>query len=136
MIYMLDTDMCSYIMRDRAAWVLQNLNDKSSAGHLVCISVITYQELRFGAERVSSKKYHERIDAICERIDYVADWGTQQADAFATTQADLFRAGVPIGFTDTMIAAHALTVDAVLVTNNLKHFARVPGLAVENCFEA
>lgn len=110
MIYMLDTDMCSYIMRDRAAWVLQNLNDKSSAGHVVCMSVITYQELRFGAERVSSKKYHERIDAICERIDYVADWGTQQA--------------------------HALTVDAVLVTNNLKHFARVPGLAVENWFEA
>ena len=46
MIYMLDTDMCSYIMRDRAAWVLQNLNDKSSAGHVVCMSVITYQELR------------------------------------------------------------------------------------------
>ena len=92
MIYMLDTDICSYIMRDRAAWVLQNLNDKSSAGHVVCMSVITYQELRFGAERVSSKKYHERIDAICERIDYV--------------------------------------------TNNLKHFTRVPGLAVENWFEA
>ena len=132
MTYMLDTDMCSYIMRDRAAWVLQNLNDKSSAGHAICMSVITYQELRFGAEHVNSKKYHERIDAMCERIDYIADWGTQQADTFATTQAKLFRAGAPIGFTDMMIAAHALTIDAVLVSNNVRHFAKVPGLSIEN----
>lgn len=135
MTYMLDTDMCSYIMREYIASILQNLNDKVSAGHTICISVITYQELRFGAERISSQKYHERIDAICERVDYVADWGTREADMFAATQVELLRAGDPIGFTDTMIAAHALTVGAVLVTNNVKHFAKVRKLSVENWLE-
>jgi tRNA(fMet)-specific endonuclease VapC len=132
MIYMLDTDTCSYIMRDRAEPILKKLHEKSSSGDVICMSVITYQELRYGAERVDTNKYHERIDAICERIDYVADWGTEQADMFATTQVTLFKAGSPIGFADTMIAAHAITLPAVLVTNNIKHFSKVDGLMVEN----
>lgn len=132
MIYMLDTDTCSYIMRDRAEPILKRLHEKSSNGDVICMSVITYQELRFGAEQVDTDKYHRRIDDICERIDYVAEWGTEQADMFATTQVNLFKAGSPIGFTDTMIAAHALTTDAVLVTNNVKHFSKVEGLTIEN----
>ena len=119
-------------MRDRAEPILKRLHEKSSNGDVICMSVITYQELRFVAERVDTDKYHRRIDDICERIDYVAEWGTEQADMFATTQVNLFKAGSPIGFTDTMISAHALTTDAVLVTNNVKHFSKVEGLTIEN----
>ena len=131
MIYMLDTDTCSYIMREQSLPLLQTLHDKSSKGHGICISVITYQELKFGAERAKTGKYHQRIADFCERLDFIADWTPAQADAFARLQAGLFARGESIGFADTMIAAHALTRDATLVTNNRKHFSRVNGLILE-----
>jgi len=131
MIYMLDTDICSYIMREQSLSILQALNEKSSRGHGICISVITYQELKFGAERAKTGKYHLRIASFCERLDLIADWTPVQADAFARIQAGLFNQGKPIGFADAMIAAHALTLDATLVTNNRKHFSIVDGLVME-----
>ena len=74
MIYMLDTDTCSYIIRQQSQSVLETLQDRANKGHILCMSVFTYQELRFGAERAGSAKYHNRIDKVCERLDYVADW--------------------------------------------------------------
>ena len=134
MIHMLDTDTCSYIMRQHSQSVLEALQDKASMGHVLCMSVITYQELRFGAERIGSAKYHRRIDKVCERLDYVADWTPQCADRFAVTQASLLNEGKPIGFADAMIASHALVLDAILVSNNQKHFSQVIGLQLENWF--
>ncbi|MCY4041898.1 MAG: type II toxin-antitoxin system VapC family toxin [Gammaproteobacteria bacterium] len=131
MIYMLDTDICSYIMREQSTSVLQALADKSSSGHSICVSVITYQELKFGAERSKTGKYHLRIASFCERLDLIADWTPAQADVFARIQAGLFDQGKPIGFADAMIAAHALTLNAILVTNNRKHFSQVDGLVLE-----
>ena len=135
MIYMLDTDTCSYIMRRHPQSVLETLQDRASVGHILCMSVITYQELRFGAERAGSAKYHNRIDKVCERLDYVADWTPECADKFATTQCKLLEKGKPIGFTDTMIASHSLVVDATLVTNNERHFSQVDDLRLENWFK-
>lgn len=134
MTYMLDTDTCSYIMRQHSQSILEALQDRASKGHILCMSVITYQELRFGAERVGSAKYHTRIEKVCERLDYVADWTSECADTFAVTQSLLLKKGTPIGFTDTMIASHALMLDAILVTNNHKHFSWVKGLRLENWF--
>ncbi len=135
MIYMLDTDTCSYIMRQHSQPVLEALQDRTISGHILCISVITYQELRFGAERVGSASYHDRINKMCERLDYVADWTTECADKFAATQTALLEMGKPIGFTDAMIASHALINDATLVTNNQRHFSQVEGLRLENWFD-
>ena len=135
MIYMLDTDTCSYIMRQHSQAVLESLEDRARKSHILCMSVITYQELRFGAERVGSSSYHDRIDKVCERLDYVADWTTECADKFAITQSALLKQGQPIGFTDAMIASHALITDATLVTNNMKHFSQVEGLSLENWFQ-
>ena len=135
MIYMLDTDTCSYIMRQHSQSVLETLQDRANAGHILCMSVITYQELRFGAERVGSAKYHSRIDKVCERLDYVADWTTECADKFAITHCTLLEKGKPIGFTDAMIASHSLVVDATLVTNNERHFSQVDDLRLENWFK-
>ena len=134
MIFMLDTDTCSYIMRQHSLSVLEALQDRANKGHILCISVITYQELRFGAERIGSAKYHTRIDKVCERLDYVADWTTECADQFAVTQSLLLKKGASIGFTDAMIASHAQLIDATLVTNNQRHFAQVDGLRLENWF--
>lgn len=132
MTYMLDTDTCSYIMRQHSQAVLESLEDRARKGHILCMSVITYQELRFGAERVGSAEYHNRIDQVCERLDYVANWTTECADKFAIIQSALLGKGKPIGFTDAMIASHALIADATLVTNNKRHFSQVEGLRLEN----
>ena len=136
MTYMLDTNICSYIMRQHSRSILETLENRAAEGHILCMSVITYQELRFGAERVGSAKYHARIDKVCERLDYVADWTTECADRFAVTQSSLLRKGSPIGFADAMIASHALIINATLVTNNQKHFSQVEGLQLENWFPA
>lgn len=134
MTYMLDTNICSYIMRQHSRSVLEILENRAAEGYILCMSVTTYQELRFGAERVGSAKYHARIDKVCERLDYVADWMTEYVDRFAVTQSLLLGKGSPIGFADAMIASHALIINATLVTNNQKHFSQVEGLQLENWF--
>ena len=132
MNYMLDTDTFSYIMRHHALSVVESLDEKMRGGHVICISVITYQELRFGAERRGSARYHRLIDTICDRLDYIAEWNTECADRFVIVQSSLLKQGTPIGYTDAMIASHAVSLDATLVTNNVRHFSKVDGLSLEN----
>ena len=133
MLYMLDTDICSYIMKQMPLTLLSTMEAKVEEGHALCISVITYSELRIGAERSKTKKkYHDLINELSERFDFIADWTTTQADQFAKLHAHLLSKGKPIGPNDTMIAAHAQTLEATLVTNNLKHFKQVPKISLEN----
>ena len=133
MLYMLDTDICSYIQRQHPIAVLETMQAKSQAGHALCISVITYAELRLGAARSNNKhKYDLLISEFCERLDSIQSWDLSAADHFAELQAMLFSKGTPIGVNDGMIAAHALSIGAVLVTNNQKHFSKVPNLKLTN----
>jgi tRNA(fMet)-specific endonuclease VapC len=133
MLYMLDTDICSYIQRQHPIAVLETMQAKSEAGHALCISVITYAELRLGAARSSNKhKYDLLISEFCKRLDSIQFWDSSVVDHFAELQALLIRKGTPIGANDGMIAAHALSIDAVLVTNNQKHFSKVPNLKMNN----
>ena len=130
---MLDTDTCSYIMREQSPELLQSLQTRVEAGDDICISVVTYSELRLGAARSQARKKYDRlIDALSDRLDFIADWSTKEADLFAGLQAGLMGQGTPIGTNDAMIAAHALSLDAVLITNNQRHFSRVEGLALAN----
>jgi tRNA(fMet)-specific endonuclease VapC len=129
---MLDTDICSYIMRERPQSLVMHMHQKVSEGHVLCISIITYQEMRFGAERLASQRHPDMIDRFCERLDNIASWTTREADQFALLQAQLFSKGTPIGHNDTMIATHALCLRATLVTNNQRHFSYIEGLALEN----
>ncbi len=133
MLYMLDTDVCSYLMKRMPDHLLSKLQKAVEDGHTICLSVITYSELRLGAARSNAaSKYHRLIDELSDRLDFVADWTTKEADRFAELQAGLMAGGSPIGRNDAMIAAHALALEAVLVTNNQKHFGRVSGLKVLN----
>ena len=87
----------------------------------------------FGAARSKARaKYDGLIDALSDRLDFIADWSTNEADRFADVQARLLGQGTPIGANDTMITAHTLSLGAVLVTNNQRHFSKVEGLALEN----
>ena len=133
MLYMLDTDICSYIQRQHPITVLETMQAKSQAGHALCISVITYAELRLGAARSNNKhKYDHLISEFCERLDSIQSWDSSAADHFAELQAMLLGKGTPIEENDGMISAHALSIDAVLVTNNQKHFSKVPNLKLTN----
>jgi tRNA(fMet)-specific endonuclease VapC len=133
MLYMLDTDICSYLLRQHPIAVLETMQAKSEAGHSLGISVITYAELRLGATRSSNRhKYDLLISEFCERLDSIQSWNSSAADHFAELQALLLRKGTPIGVNDGMIAAHALSIGAVLVTNNQKHFSKVPNLKLTN----
>ena len=133
MRYMLDTDICSYLMRRSSDTLLEKLQMQAQIGSKIGISVITYMELRLGAERsAASDKYNHLIDELEARLDFIADWTKLQARMFALCQADLLNKGTPIGNNDVMIAVHALTTASVLITNNERHFSRVPDLMIEN----
>lgn len=133
MLYMLDTDMCSYIIRKRPISVLETLQKKSELGASICISAITYAELLLGAERSQAREKHlNLISGLVERLDKVLPWDAEAAESFSQLQAYLFSQGTPIGNNDTMIAGHALSVDAMLVTNNQRHFRKVPDIKLEN----
>jgi len=129
-LYMLDTDTCSYIIRERPIGVLEHF--RKLAMEQICISTVTYAELLYGVERSSSKRINRPIiDDFVQHLD-VIDWDNAAAEQYGKIRADLEARGQPIGAMDMMIAAHAKSIKAVLVTNNQKHFARIKGLKVEN----
>jgi len=129
-LYILDTDTCSYIIRERPISVLERF--RKLAMEQICISSVTYAELLYGVARSSSKRINRPIvDDFVRHLD-VIDWDTGAAEQYGQIRADLEARGEPVGAMDMMIAAHAKSIKAVLVTNNQKHFARIKGLKVEN----
>lgn len=98
----------------------------------VCISVVTYAELLYGAEHSANKERNK--EAVRDFVRYltVRGWNDEAAEHYGLIRHDLESAGTPIGAMDMMIAAHARSVPAVLVSNNERHFGRVRGLKVVN----
>ncbi len=133
MLYLLDTDTCSYAIRgDSAALDARLSKEKPDA---LAISAVTRAELMFGLEKRGNPRALSRV--VLGFLDRIAvmPWDTAAADHFARLRAVLERGGIPIGVMDTMIAGHALALKATLVTNNLKHFQKVAALRVENWAE-
>ena len=132
-LYVLDTDTCSYIIKRRPESILESMQVTAGQGHSLTISAITYAELLLGAERSDNKRKHRKlVSEFVERLDETLPWDARAAETFATLQAYLYRKGAPIGLNDTMIAGHALSRDAIVITNNVKHFSKAPRLKVEN----
>ncbi len=132
-IFMLDTNICSFIMRNRPASVLQMLQTRVQHRDRVVISAITYAELRFGAiGKKSSPKHNLIVDEFMARVDAVLAWDQSAVEATAIIKKTLSDKGTPIGNNDTMIAGHALSTGSLLVTNNTKEFERVQGLRIED----
>jgi tRNA(fMet)-specific endonuclease VapC len=130
---MLDTDTSSYVIKGSSPNIDAHLRDLDVSQ--VCISAVTRAELRFGVRRM---RRATRVAAEVEKFlsgIHTLPWDEAAADHFAEVRANLERVGTPIGSMDTMIAAHAKALDAVLVTNNVKHFGMVKGLAVANWAE-
>lgn len=131
--YMLDTNICSFIMRQNPPQVLQRLQKAAEAGNRLVISAITHAELRYGAASPKAPKAVAAwIDALVQRLDDVLPWDIDAVDSSAKLMKLLLDSGTPIGPNDTGIAGHALATDCVIVTNNTREFRRVPGLVVED----
>lgn len=130
MKYMLDTNICIYIIKKRPIQVLQNLQ-KHAIGD-ICISTITVAELEYGVEK-SANPERNRI-ALTEFLApfEIIDFDDTAAHEFGAIRATLEKQGNVIGPFDLQIAAHAKSKNLIIVTNNEKEFDRVPGLAVEN----
>ena len=126
--YMLDTDTVSFALRGQGRVADRLLEHKPSE---LCLSSVTLAELRFGAGTRESRKLDRLIDTFSDSVT-VAPFDRSAADRYGSVAAALSRHGTPIGGFDTLIAAHALALGLTLVTNNTKHFQRVPGLATKN----
>ncbi|HXU44495.1 MAG TPA: type II toxin-antitoxin system VapC family toxin [Thermoanaerobaculia bacterium] len=130
--FMLDTDTVSFALRGQGHVADHLAANKPSQ---VCLSAITLAELRFGANYRRSRKLHALIDAFTAGVQ-VVPFDAAAAVGFGTLGASLAHAGSPIGEFDTMIAAHALALNITLISNNTKHFARIPGLRLENWYSS
>lgn len=130
MRYLLDTNTIIYTLKSRPPEVAARFAELQ-AGDL-CISSISLAELLFGAAKSQfPAKALAAISEVAEILD-VAPFDEAAARAYGPIRAELERLGRPIGALDTLIAAHALSLDATLVTHNLGEFRRVPGLRVED----
>ena len=126
---MLDTNAASAALRG-VAGIDQRL--LALADDEWCISAITRAELRYGlALKPEAKKLSKLVHGFLG-IAHTRPWDDAAADRHGDLRAQLRRLGKPIGDFDEMISAHALSLAAVLVTDNEKHFRRVKGLIVEN----
>lgn len=130
---MLDTNICSYIMRERPEHLLKVLQAHVENKERLVISAITYAELRFGAiGSKASPKHNLIVDQFLERIDSVLPWDQAAVEATTEIKRYLAQQGTPIGANDAAIAGNAIAANCVLVTNNRREFDRVPQLTVQD----
>jgi len=130
MRYMLDTNICIYLIKHKPEKVFKKL-EKIDPNE-VCISSVTYAELSYGVEKsVQKERNRLALSLLLSNIDIVS-FDDVAADEYGIIRSDLEKKGTPIGSLDTMIAAHAKALGYTLVTNNVKEFSRVKDLIVEN----
>ena len=129
-VYMLDTDTCAFILRRSSPTLLERI--QAVPLQQQSVSMITLAELLYGVQVSSKKKANRAAVDLLVRHLAVKEWSRDAAEHYAEIRADLKKKGQLIGSNDLLIAAHARSMGAVMVTNNAKDFGRVKGLRVEN----
>jgi len=131
--YMLDTNICIYVVKNKPLEIRELFNTHSEH---ICLSSVTVAELLYGAEK-SERRDHNLtvIENFMARLDILA-FDEKAAGHYGDIRAELERKGTPIGPYDLMIPGHARSEGLVLVTNNRREFDRVSGLRVENWLSA
>jgi tRNA(fMet)-specific endonuclease VapC len=129
-MFLLDTNICIYIIKQKPPSVLAKFEQID--GGALGISIITLAELEYGAAKSSNpEKNYQVIEDFVRYLD-IFNWDHQASRIYAETRANLEKKGTPIGLLDTQIAAHCLSLNRILVTNNEREFLRVSGLSIEN----
>lgn len=130
-LHLLDTDIASFIIKARSPAIEEKL--AAIPPDRVCASAVTRAELMYGLKRLPPSHRLQVGVRQFFKIVRVLAWDADAADYYADIHHQLTTAGQPIGEMDMMIAAHALSIGAVLVTNNTRHFARIaPPLQLVN----
>ncbi len=127
---LLDTNICIYLIKQKPAEVLQKFVTYNVGD--VGVSSITVAELQYGAQKSQRPAGNEHALEQFVAPLMILDFDYEAAKTYGRIRAVLERQGTPIGALDMLIAAHALSLDVTLVTNNEREFARVPGLTIDN----
>jgi tRNA(fMet)-specific endonuclease VapC len=127
--YMLDTNICIYVIKRKPLEVLGKFNEHSGQ---LAISSITMAELVHGAEKSEFVERNLRIvEDFCSRLE-VLDYGSKAAAHYGSIRSTLERKGQTIGVNDLHIGGHCRSEGLILVSNNLKEFDRIEALRTEN----
>jgi tRNA(fMet)-specific endonuclease VapC len=130
MMFLIDTNICIYIMNNRAPEVIQKLREIGVGN--ICISSITVSELQYGVYKSKQiKKNLKRLEEFLRPFDIIA-YDEKSANYYGKIRSQLEKDGNVIGPLDMLIAAHALRENLTLITNNENEFQRVKSLKVEN----
>jgi tRNA(fMet)-specific endonuclease VapC len=127
---MLDTNICSYIIRNRPQSIKEKFQEVEQ-NHTVALSSIVVSELLYGATKKDSTKLMRVVSAFIDNF-IIYDYSKISAQSYGNIRTDLEKKGKIIGANDLLIASHALSLGAVLVTNNRREFERVEGLVLED----
>ena len=131
MLYMLDTNICSFIIREKPSHIKEKLKDVEDSGHKIALSSIVVSELLYGAKKKKSDKLTKVINAFIDNF-FIYDFDKNSAKEYANIRDDLESKGKIIGSNDLFIAAHSKSLKAILVTNNTREFNKVYGLELED----
>jgi tRNA(fMet)-specific endonuclease VapC len=127
---MLDTNICSYIIRNKPQSIKEKLQEVEK-NHTVALSSIVVSELLYGATKKDSPKLMKIVSAFIDNF-IIYDYSKISAQSYGNIRTDLEKKGKIIGANDLLIASHALSLGAVLVTNNTREFERVEELGLED----
>lgn len=129
-MYMLDTNICIFAIKNKPATVLKKLTSHDPSD--ICISAITYAELRHGVEKSQAKQRNDlALTLFLSAIDIIP-FGERAAEEYGRVRSYLESKGTPIGPMDMLIAAHAKSLGMTIVTNNTREFKRIPDLKIED----
>lgn len=132
MLYMLDTNTLIYVLNARPQHqpVLRRFNQHDPRD--LCVSAVSWAELQLGAAQSVQQQALQANLALIGSAVQTLPFDAAAAEVYGSVRADLKRLGTPIGPLDMLIASHALSLRATLVSNNLREFGRVVGLQTEN----
>ena len=131
-LFMLDTDTCIFLMRGDSPAMAAKVQSVPLQQQVM--SAVTFAELTYGVQASTAAKRKQNQSVLDSLVLHLAvlDWPQDAAKHYAEIRTDLKKRGAQLGAADLMIAAHARAMGATVVTNNVKDFARVKGLEVEN----
>ncbi|MGV3634144.1 MAG: type II toxin-antitoxin system VapC family toxin [Pseudorhodoplanes sp.] len=127
---MLDTNIISELIRQPQGRVAKRIAKVGERA--ICTSIIVAAELRYGCAKSDSLRLKRAVEDLLAEIE-VLPFDVPADAEYGVVRSELETAGKPIGGNDLLIAAHAKSIDAIVVTGNTDEFARVRGLKVENC---
>jgi len=130
MLYMLDTNICSFIIRNKPIFLKDKL-ETIEKNHTIVLSSVVVSELLYGAKKKNSQKLTKIINLFIDNF-VIFDFDKKAAQEYANIRTELENKGEIIGSNDLLIASHAKSLDAILVTNNTKEFQRIKSLQIED----